>query len=416
MYSSVSDVEEVEDDTGAAPWSADVTAVADTDQILDDFEAALRDSADELAPLRVPATDMAGQLGHSRRMMNWLHDGGWLRWGWPEAVGGFGGSALIRAQLLERLALAGYDIPEHLLVLEVVGPAVVKHAPQLAAERLPAALRGNELWSQGFSEPEAGSDLAALRTKAVEQDDGTYLINGQKIWTSYGAFADRIVLLARSGAVSDRHRGLVMLLVDLDAAGVERRPIALASGREELAEVFFTDVVVDAERVIGTDGGGWAVAMDLLQYERGTYAWMRMATATAYLQQLLRALNCTPTALDSRSAAIVGRAYLNLAALRARTADTLGKLASNVTVGSETSVDKLLLSTAEQDVLDAAMSLLGSDVLISDDESAAAWRDRWWYSRAASIYGGAREVQYSIVADRILHLPRENASRTPHGQ
>ena len=151
-----------------------------------------------------------------------------------------------------------------------------------------------------------------------------------------------------------------MLLVDLDAAGVERRPIALASGREELAEVFFTDVVVDAERVIGTDGGGWAVAMDLLQYERGTYAWMRMATATAYLQQLLRALNCTPAALDSRSAAIVGRAYLNLAALRARTADTLGKLASNVTVGSETSVDKLLLSTAEQDVLDAAMSLLGS--------------------------------------------------------
>jgi alkylation response protein AidB-like acyl-CoA dehydrogenase len=393
-----------------------VTAVVDTDRLLDDFEAALRDSVDELAPLRIPAIDMADQLAQSRQMMKWLYDGGWIRWGWPEAVGGLGGSPLMRCQILERLALAGYDIPEHLMVLEVVGPAVVNHAPHLAAQRLPAALRGEELWSQGFSEPEAGSDLAALRTKAIAQADGTYLVNGQKIWTSYGAFADRIVLLARSGPVTDRHRGLVMLLVDLNATGVERRPIALASGREELAEVFFTDVVVDAERVIGADGGGWAVAMDLLQYERGTYAWMRMATATAYLQQLLRTVKADATTVDSRAASIVGRAYLNLAALRARTSNTLARLAANETVGSETSVDKVLLSTTEQDVLDAALPLLGADVLLSDDESAASWRDRWWYSRAASIYGGAREVQYSIIADRILQLPRENTSRSDRGQ
>jgi alkylation response protein AidB-like acyl-CoA dehydrogenase len=378
----------------------------DADRILDEFDVALREAGDELAPLRTPSADMAAALKHSQRMMGWLYGGGWTRWGWPEEVGGLGGSPLIRCQLLERLALAGYDIPEHLLVLEVVGPAIVKHAPELAAARIPAALRGEELWSQGFSEPEAGSDLAALRTRAVMRDDGAYLVNGQKIWTSYGAFADRIVLLARGGAVTDRHRGLVMLLVDLDSPGIERRPIALASGREELAEVFFTDVVVSGDRVVGENGAGWAVAMDLLQYERGTYAWMRMATATAYLQQILNAADVD--ALDSRRAAIIGRAYLNLAALRARTASTLGRLAANETVGSETSVDKLLLSTAEQDVLDAAMAFLGTDVLVADDESSAAWRDRWWYSRAASIYGGAREVQYSIIADRILKLPRES--------
>jgi alkylation response protein AidB-like acyl-CoA dehydrogenase len=378
---------------------------SDADRVLDEFDAALCAAVDEMAPLRTPATDMAEALERSRQLMAWLYDGGWSRWGWPAQAGGLGGSPLIRCQILERLALAGYDIPEHLLVLEVVGPAVVNHAPQLAAERLPAALRGEELWSQGFSEPEAGSDLAALRTRAVAGGDGTYVVNGQKIWTSYGAFADRIVLLARGGTVADRHHGLVMLLVDLDSAGIERRPIALASGREELAEVFFTDVVVDADRVIGADGSGWAVAMDLLQYERGTYAWMRMATATAYLQQIIEATEAD--ALDSRSAAIVGRAYLNLAALRARTASTLGQLANGETVGPETSVDKLLLSTAEQDVLDAAMSLLGPELLFSDDEGAATWRDRWWYSRAASIYGGAREVQYSIIADRILKLPRE---------
>lgn len=385
-----------------------MTAVIDTDRILDDFDAALSGAAGELAPLREQVSTVAGELAHSRSLMNWLYDGGWTRWGWPEDVGGLGGSPLIRCQVLERLALAGYHIPDHLLVLEVVGPAIVTHAPALAAQRLPAALRGDELWSQGFSEPEAGSDLASLRTKAADRGDGTYLINGQKIWTSYGALADRIVLLARTGALSDRHRGLVMLLVDLDAPGIERRPIALASGREELAEVFFTDVVVQADRVIGTDGTGWAVAMDLLQYERGTYAWMRMATASAYLQQLLTEISGTPTATDPRTAAAVGRTYLNLAALRARTASTLGRLANHETVGPETSVDKLLLSTTEQDVLDTAMSLLGPDALLSDEDVHVGWRDRWWYSRAASIYGGAREVQYSIIADRILKLPREN--------
>lgn len=387
-----------------------MTTVTSTDQVLDDFEAALSDAADELAPLRVPAADMATELKHAKAMMNWLYDGGWIRWGWPQDVGGLGGSPLIRCQILERLALAGYHIPDHLLVLEVVGPAVVNHARALAAQRLPAALHGDELWSQGFSEPEAGSDLAALRTKAVDRGDGTYVINGQKIWTSYGAFADRIVLLARSGAVTDRHRGLVMLLVDLDAPGIERRPIALASGREELAEVFFTDVVVDADRVIGDDGTGWSVAMDLLQYERGTYAWMRMATATAYLQQLLSAIKRDDATADPNTAAAIGRTYLNLAALRARTATTLGRLADHETVGAETSVDKLLLSTAEQEVLDTAMTLLGPEALLGDDATHAEWRDRWWYSRAASIYGGAREVQYSIIADRILKLPRENTN------
>jgi alkylation response protein AidB-like acyl-CoA dehydrogenase len=385
-----------------------VTAAVDTDQILEDFAQALSAANDELAPLRIPTSNVATELAHSRVLMNWLYDGGWSRWGWPEEVGGVGGSPLIRCQILELLALAGYPIPDHLLVLEVVGPAVVNHSPQLAAQRMPAALRGDELWSQGFSEPEAGSDLAALRTKAVDRGDGTYVINGQKIWTSYGAFADRIVLLARSGAVTDRHRGLVMLLVDLNAPGVERRPIALASGREELAEVFFTDVVVEADRVIGADGSGWAVAMDLLQYERGTYAWMRMATATAYLQQLLNTLDRDSASADPRTAAAIGRTYLNLAALRARTASTLRRLANREAVGPETSVDKLLLSTAEQDVVDTAMTLLGPDALLSDDDAAAGWRDRWWYSRAASIYGGAREVQYSIIADRILKLPREH--------
>jgi alkylation response protein AidB-like acyl-CoA dehydrogenase len=264
-----------------------------TCRIVDAFEDALLASAGQLAELHAAAGDLGAQLANSRLLMNWLFDGGWVRWGWPQAVGGLGGSSIVRCEILERLALHGYEIPHHLQVLEVVGPAVINDAPQLVAAVLPAALRSDELWCQGFFEPEAGSDLAALRTRATLRGDGGFVINGQKVWTSYGAHADRMVLLARTGPVSDRHRGLVMLLVDLDSPGIERHPIALARGREELAECFFTDVVVDADRLIGEVGAGWSVAMDLLQYERGTYAWLRMAMCTNRLQELLHTTGVT---------------------------------------------------------------------------------------------------------------------------
>ncbi len=376
-------------------------------QILLDFDEALTTADADLRHLRDQGGDLGAQIATSAELMRWLFDGGWIRWGWPEEVGGCGGSSTVRCQLLERLAQRGYEIPHHLLVLEVVGPAIVNHAPGLAAELLPAALRGDELWCQGFSEPEAGSDLAALRTRVTPRDDDTLLVSGQKIWTSYGARADRMVMLARSGAIEDRHRGLTMLLVDLSAPGVERRPIALASGKEELAELFFADVLVDSGRVIGEVGGGWAVAMDLLQYERGTYAWMRMATATARLEELLSARMDSAGADESLAELAVGRAYLNVAALRARTSSTLRSLAAHQVVGPQTSVDKLLLSAAEQGVLDAALSLLDPEVLIGDEPADIRRRDDWWYSRAASIYGGAREIQHSIIADRILRLPKE---------
>lgn len=375
----------------------------DAAKLVADFDAALADAESDLAHLRDAGGDLVAQIARSAELMRWLFDGGWTRVGWPESVGGIGGPSSLRCLILERLALRGYEIPNHLYVLEVVGPAVVNHAPALAAEYLPAALRGEELWCQGFSEPEAGSDLAALRTTMRRRDDGTFVLNGQKTWTSYGARADRIVMLARTGTLEDRHRGLTMLLVDLDSPGIERRPIELASGKEELAEEFFSDVVVDESRVIGEVGGGWAVAMDLLQYERGTYAWMRMAAATARLNDLIGELRTTKT----RDAAVVGKAYLRLAALRARTSSTLRALAAGEVVGAQTSVDKLLLSAAEQEVHDAAARLRRTEFLL--DDAGARWREEWWYSRAASIYGGAREIQHGIIADRILNLPKEGA-------
>jgi alkylation response protein AidB-like acyl-CoA dehydrogenase len=175
-----------------------------------------------------------------------------------------------------------------------------------------------------------------------------------------------------------------------------------------LAEVFFTDVCVDRDRVIGEIDGGWAVAMDLLQYERGNYAWMRTAATTNRLQETLHS---APAGVedDPLAAIAIGRAYLSLAALRARASSTLRRLSAHEVVGPQTSVDKLLLSAAEQDVLDAALTVLDTGLLLGDDPYDAHWRDEWWYSRASSVYGGAREIQHGIVADRLLGLPKENA-------
>ncbi len=379
----------------------------EADRILDAFEDALTASSDQLRHLLRPSTDADEQKAISAELLAWLYDGGWVRWGWPEDVGGLGGSATVRAQIYERLALRGYVIPDHLYVLEVCGPAVARHAPSLAATELPSALRGEQLWCQGFSEPEAGSDLAALRTKAVRDADGNFVVSGQKIWTSYGSRADKVVLLVRTGTAESRHRGLTMMLVDLGSPGIERRPIAMAGGREEIAEIFFDDVPVERDRVIGDVDGGWAVAMDLLQYERGNYAWMRMAATTSHLQELLQSADADVSD-DPLAAVAVGRAYLSLAALRARTSSTLRRLSADESVGSQTSVDKLLLSAAEQDVLDASLAVLDTQMLISDDPHDARWRDEWWYSRASSVYGGAREIQHSIIADRILSLPKES--------
>src|SRR5690606_23019516 len=197
-------------------------------------------------------------------LMGGLYRGRWNRYGWPEEAGGLGGDPRHRAVLYDELSAAGLPVPDPHLVLETLGPAVLRFAPELAAEHLPAFLRGEEWWGQGFSEPEAGSDLAALRCRA-RRDGDRYVLSGQKLWTSHGATATRLVCLVRTGTPESRHRGLSMIMVDAAAPGVTIRPVALASGDNELAEVFFDDVEVPASRLVGAEGQGWAVAMYLLQ-------------------------------------------------------------------------------------------------------------------------------------------------------
>lgn len=370
------------------------------DAYRDALRSRLASSASSLEEFRAAPLDRRELLALDQRFMGRLWDEGWKRWGWPQSQGGLGGGVRHRAVLYDELTLAGFRVPEPDLPLEVMADPTTHFAPQIADELMPACYRGEEIWAQGFSEPDAGSDLASLRTRATHDGDD-YVVSGQKIWTSNGFAARRLFTLVRTGTPESRHRGISALLIDADAPGVTVRPLTFASGALEMAECFFDEVRVPVSRLIGPENGGWGVAMYLLQYERGMYAWIRQA----HLLGRLRKIAAEAGATDTASCDVIGRSYHAVTALRARSLETVRRLDAGETVGPDASVDKVLLATAEQSVLDAARDLLRGEFDLADD--AEHWRREWWYSRAASIYGGSGEVQRGILADRVLGLPPE---------
>jgi acyl-CoA dehydrogenase len=347
-------------------------------------------------------------LAHDARILSRLHADGWNRYGWPESAGGLGGGEIHRAVYYEELGYAMLPVPAQHWTLETLGPALLRFAPQLAAEHLPAYLSGAEWWGQSFSEPESGSDLATLRTRAVDDGDGGFVVNGQKIWTSQGPTATRLLVLVRTGAPDSRHRGLSMLMVDASAPGVSIRPIALASGRRELAEVFFDDVRVPRARLVGDLDGGWAVAMHLMQYERGMYGYAVLTKVLTDLGRLRAQMITRGTAQAQRDR--FGRIYVDVISAQARTAITVRKLADGVPVGADSSVDKLLFARAEKEVNDLILDVTRDQMIAGAGPSDARLntaRAEWWYSRAATIMGGTAEVQRGIIADHLLGLPKE---------
>jgi alkylation response protein AidB-like acyl-CoA dehydrogenase len=348
--------------------------------------------------------DVAEEMRSTAGLMRALYDAGFGRYGLPAEAGGLGGDVRHWAVLYDELAQA--DLPltgQHSLLTTLAYP-VVRFAPHLAAAYLPEFLSGGAWWGQGFSESEAGSDLAALRCRATRvkgggEAGGEYVISGHKLWTSHGATASRLVMLVRTGSQESRHRGLSMIMVDAGTPGVTIRPIELASGRAELAECFFDDVRVPADRLIGAEGEGWAVAMYLLQFERAVYAWLRACVLLRQLRALTAELAGSPAGDQ-----VLGTVYLDLVSLRARSVTTVRRLAAGQAVGPEASADKLLLGACEQSVYDAARSLLGAGFLFG--EAGRRWREDWWFSRSTTVYGGSAEVQRGIIADRVLNLPR----------
>ena len=371
----------------------------DLERFRRDLDAWLDAEAEVLAPPAGGHGSLDADMAHLSAVKRRAYDAGWMRWGWPERVGGLGGSSLLRAYLGEALTARGLVEPGIYSMTEVLAPTMIDHAPPaLSAEMVPRLLRGDETWCQGFSEPGTGSNLAALACRA-ERDGDRWRVSGQKVWTSLAQYAQRCVLLVRTGTVEDAHRGITALFVDMDSPGIDVRPITTIHGREEFCEVFFDDVGVPTERTLGPVGAGWTVAMELLPYERSTALWHR----GAFLHQRLDALVATagPGALGASE---VGTAVTQLFAFRARSRLTQHRMAAGDQLGPETSVDKILLATAEQTLFDLAADALADDVLLGTDGEATRWRSEVMYSRAATIYGGSAEIQRNIVARRLLDL------------
>lgn len=363
---------------------------------VDEFRSGLRAWLDEndLAP--GPDHSLDAQVAQLARVRHALYEAGWMRYGWPAEVGGLGGPAVLRAVLGEEVATHDLAEPGIYSMIEVLAPTLISYAPPaLAAEMVPRLLSGREQWCQGFSEPGSGSDLASLTTRAVPRGED-WVVTGQKVWTSLAQYASRCVLLTRT---APGHGGITAFLVDMDTPGITVRPLRTMHGVDEFAEVFLDDVVVPGDRMLGRPGDGWALAMDLLPHERSTCFWHRIAHLYTRLDRLLAETSETAAPEDDA----LGAAYLALHTARCRSHATQRRLADGARLGPETSVDKVLLATAEQRLFDTARDLLPGVLELT----RTPWRSEYLYSRAATIYGGTAEIQRNIIARRLLGLGKD---------
>ncbi|BCO34426.1 acyl-CoA dehydrogenase [Mycobacterium heckeshornense] len=360
---------------------------------VEQFRADLRTWLDDHDLTPGPDRSLEGHMRQLVRVHRALYDAGWMRYGWPVEVGGLGGPPILRAIVGEEVVGRGLAEPGPYSMVEVLAPTMIEYAPtQLAAEMVPRLLSGRELWCQGFSEPGSGSDLASLSTRAAPRGDD-WIVNGQKVWTSFAQFSTRCILLTRT---APGHEGITAFFVDLDTPGITIRPLRTMHDVDEFCEVYFDDVVIPAGRMLGKPGDGWRLAMDLLPYERSTCFWQRIAYLYSRFDRLIA------EAVDPDDFGL-GAAYLALHTLRCRSRATLHRLADGQRLGPETSIDKVLLATAEQRLYDSVRDMLPGVVEL--DESP--WRPEYLYSRAATIYGGTAEIQRNIIARRLLELGKE---------
>jgi alkylation response protein AidB-like acyl-CoA dehydrogenase len=339
-----------------------------------------------------------------------LAEGGWLAVHWPTAAGGRNLTILHQTSVYEEIARARLPQPPGLIGLEVVGATLARHGTvRQRARWLPGLLSGSELWCQGFSEPEAGSDLAALRTRAVLEGD-EFVVSGQKIWTTMGHVARWGVVLVRTGTLESRHRGISYLVIDMTSPGVQVHPLGTLTGESEFSEVFLDNVRAPAENLVGELNGGWALAMDTLANERGAYMLRRSAELEVMYADIVNELRRQVAAGMDPDYAQLGECRTMLDALAAQGRKTAARLASRRGPSVFDSVDKLLVTSAEQALTKLAIDHLGHGRLVAADDGGAAaaaeWTNRYLYGRASSIYSGTRQIQRSLLAERILGLPK----------
>lgn len=373
--------------------------VADVDEFRIMLRAWLAEHGDEF----MASPDVSGEerFASDQALSSTMWQTGWKRIGWPELVGGLGGGPRHRATYYDELCRAGVEFPDTDLALEVLGPVLLRLAPVLAEEYLPAFLSGDEAWVQAFCEPVTGDGQPSPRERRPF-GSGEILVDRQKAWSSHGHLAARMVAVVPAGTDPSGQPGVVALLIDSETPGVTHHPLKFASGARELYETFFDGVRVPADRVVGAASSGREVAIAMLQEERGVFAAQRQAWLELRLRQIVAYL--AKTGVDADTAAAAGVAWLSVQALRARTIECVRLLNAGKAIGPEAAADKILLAEAERSVFELARN--AEQAGFAFDSSAGPWRAGWWHSRVTSVFGGAEEIHRSIVADRVLRLPR----------
>ncbi len=336
-----------------------------------------------------------------------LSDAGYAGLTWPEEYGGAGAPYSHQAILFEEMARA--EAPPHIGVigLGMAGPTVMAHGTEeQKARHLPRILSAEEIWCQGFSEPGAGSDLAAVRTRAELHDDH-FLVTGQKVWSSFAHLADFCILLARSDPESQKHAGLTYLIVDMRAPGVDVRPLRQITGESEFNEIFLSDVRVERENVLGDVGGGWAVAMTTLLHERGTLGFALTAALEVAMRKLI-VLARERARDDPLLRDRLAQEWIELQALKYTNLRALTQLMKTGIPGPEGSVAKLHWSESNQRLTKLALELLGSEAQLTGGNGPldGYWQHQQLRSRGNTIEAGTSEILRTIIAERVLGLPR----------
>ena len=343
-----------------------------------------------------------------REWQHRLNEGGWLKLSWPLSAGGRAATPIMQAIYHEEMAKAGAPVILGRLGVSLLAPTLLVHGSSWQKEEyVEKILSGELVFCQGFSEPDAGSDLAGLRTRA-ERRDGHWVLDGQKTWSSGAHYSDKSFLLARTDPDGEPHKGISFFLVDMHQPGVEVRPIRQMTGGGEFCEIFLSGAVVEDRDLVGEPGAGWKIAMTVFGFERGGLAQAaRFERAVAELAALARdrGAGADPTVRQKVAQAQIEAHVFRLIGLRNLTSAQQGHAP-----GAEASMTKLYWSEMDKRIQEVAVEVQGPYGALARDSPLSIedgrWQYGWMWAQAETIYAGSSEIQRNIIAERVLGLPR----------
>ncbi len=376
------------------------------DLTFNEIEAGFRDELRTWLQDNGPGPEPAGEDAQYAWRRDWqrqLHEGGWAGVHWPVEYGGRGATLVESAIFYEELARSGHPLPANILGLLLGGPTLMTWGtPEQKDRYLTPILSAEEIWCQGFSEPEAGSDFAAVKTRAVAQPDGSFKVTGQKVWTSGAQYSKWCMLVARTDVEAAKHKGLTYFLMDMDQPEVQVRPLKQITGEDEFNELFLEDAHIPAENVVGGVGNGWKVALTTLMNERAGLAFGLQVRLRVMIDELTQIAASNGQLEDPRIADTLGELHLRCETLRLTAYRGLTATMKYGQPGPEGSLTKWMWSQTNQLLTQFAADVVGPEALTA----GTRWSYELLRARGNTIEGGTTEVLKNIVAERVLGLPK----------